>query len=482
MKKFGENMSVQVKLMILFLILSVTIAGLGITAWYAINSLNKNLEFVSADTIPRLEILGDIEKNIIVIQRGERSLLIQEFFDDERERANQIKILNGTWQLIEEDCQSLEKLSSDVEDKKVWDTFKENLNNWKKQHNKVIEFINNNNRDGALEQSEDQARTAAIVTKKAATAVVEFNKELVSSTQQKSEKSAKRFILIIIVGSLIAVVFSVIFGGIASTYLKNSILKIYDKISEAVIRVKTAVAEVSTSSNQVANGASNQAASLEEISSSLEETSAMTRNNAENASKADVLMHGIREKISGTSNDMKLLKKSMEEITTASAQTQKIVKTIDEIAFQTNLLALNAAVEAARAGEAGAGFAVVADEVRNLAKRAASAAKDTSELIEGTIKKVEAGSGVVTNTTRNFDEIEGASGGVATLVSEIAGASAEQDKGISEITKAVGEIDQVTQNNAANAEESAAAAQDVDAQVGLISNLMDDLNAFINGK
>ena len=482
MKKLIENMGIQAKLMIGFLTISVTIAGLGLTAWYSINSDNKDLEFVSVDIIPRLELLGNIEKNIVVIQRGERTLLIQEYFDDEGEKTNQKKLLDGAWKEISDDCQEYKKLSHNEKGKQLWDTFTKELGKWKTEHSKVIEFVNNNNRDGALEYSGDQARIAAITTKKAATAVIEFNNKLVSSTLQESKKSAKRLVLIIIVGSLVAVAFSVVFGTFASMYIKKSILKLVEALSESFDKVSAAVAEVSSSSNQVADGASSQAAALEEISSSLEETSAMVRNNAENASEADALMHGISKNISDTSNDMMSLERSMQEITVASAETQKIVKTIDEIAFQTNLLALNAAVEAARAGEAGAGFAVVADEVRNLAKRAAEAAKNTSELIEGTVTKVKAGSGIVVNTIKNFAATKSDSGKIAGLISEISGASAEQDKGVSEINRAITDIDGITQNNAANAEETAAAAQDVDTQIGEIRGLAENLMKFITGK
>jgi len=482
MKKFGENMGIQAKLMIGFLVISATIVGLGVTAWFGLNHVDKSLMFVSTDTIPRLEIIGNIEKNIVVIQRGERTLLIQEYFDDEDEKINQKKLLDGAWKEIDDSCQEYKKLSHNEKGDELWDTFTRELEKWKGQHGKVIEFVNNNNRAGALDQSEDQARTAAIVTKKAATAVVEYNKEVINSKQQESEKLSDKFIMIIAIVALVAVVFSVVFGALASMYIKKSILKLVNSLSEGFNKVSAAVAEVSASSNQVADGASSQAAALEEISSSLEETSAMVKNNAANAAEADSLMHGIRDKISETGSDMKSLEKSMAEITEASAQTQKIIKTIDEIAFQTNLLALNAAVEAARAGEAGAGFAVVADEVRNLAKRSAEAAKNTAELIEGTVEKVKVGSSIVVNTTRNFNGINTDSEKIGGLVTEISGASAEQDKGVGQISSAINDIDGITQSNAANAEESAAAAQDVDAQVRDILELRDDLINFINGK
>jgi methyl-accepting chemotaxis protein len=150
------------------------------------------------------------------------------------------------------------------------------------------------------------------------------------------------------------------------------------------------------------------------------------------------------------------LTRSMKEIATASEQTQKIIKSIDEVAFQTNLLALNAAVEAARAGEAGAGFAVVADEVRNLAMRATDSAKNTATLIEDIVKKVKGGESLVTITNEVFSEVTASSTKVVELMGEIAAASQEQSQGIDQVNRAMAEMSEVTQQNAASAEELSA--------------------------
>jgi methyl-accepting chemotaxis protein len=176
------------------------------------------------------------------------------------------------------------------------------------------------------------------------------------------------------------------------------------------------------------------------------------------------------------------LTKSMKEVSTASEETAKIIKTIDEIAFETNLLALNAAVEAARAGEAGAGFAVVADEVRNLAMRAAEAAKNTANLIEGTVSKVKEGSEVVGKTAEAFTQVADSTTKVKELVAEIAAASNEQAAGVDQINKAVEEMNGVTQQVAANAEESASASEELTAQSEQMQGVVGDLVALVGSR
>jgi methyl-accepting chemotaxis protein len=191
------------------------------------------------------------------------------------------------------------------------------------------------------------------------------------------------------------------------------------------------------------------------------------------------MMAEARQLVEDVNRKMNEMVAAITEATRTSEETGKIIKTIDEIAFQTNLLALNAAVEAARAGEAGAGFAVVADEVRNLAMRAAEAAKNTSNLIEGTVKKVKDGSELVGRTNEAFRQVADSSGKVADLVAEIAAASNEQSQGIGQINTAVTELDKVTQQNAANAEESASAAEEMSAQAETMKGMVNELVAIV---
>ncbi|HSM74252.1 MAG TPA: methyl-accepting chemotaxis protein [Desulfobacterales bacterium] len=263
--------------------------------------------------------------------------------------------------------------------------------------------------------------------------------------------------------------------------INRPINRVVGMLNAGADEVASASEQVSSASQTLAEGASQQAASIEETSSSLEEISSMTKQNADHAREANSLVTEATRTIARANESMGQLTTSMKEISTASEETQKIVKTIDEIAFQTNLLALNAAVEAARAGEAGAGFAVVADEVRNLALRAAEAAKNTAALIDGSVKQIQDGCELVDTTNLAFHEVAQSSTKIAQLVAEINAASSEQSQGIEQINTAVGEMDKVVQQNAATAEESASAAEEMNAQAQQMKASVAELVAIVRG-
>ncbi len=288
-----------------------------------------------------------------------------------------------------------------------------------------------------------------------------------------------RFIFIVLV--IVMALLSLIIGIIFTIRLVKPINRVVVGISESSEQVSSASSQISSSSQQLAEGASEQASSLEETSASLEEISSMTKQNADNVNQARAMMTEAKGVVEKANHQMTKLTEAIGQITQSSEETAKIVKTIDEIAFQTNLLALNAAVEAARAGEAGAGFAVVADEVRNLALRAAEAAKDTSSLIEKTIKAVRNGNEITIATQSAFRANAEISGKIGQLVDEIATASEEQAHGISQVSTAVAEMDRVTQQTAASAEESASAAEELNAQALQMRGYVGELAAVVGG-
>lgn len=276
----------------------------------------------------------------------------------------------------------------------------------------------------------------------------------------------------------VAVIMVLLGIGVAALFgrrIANPIVRAVLGLSEGADQVAAASSQVAGSSQQLAEGASEQAASLEETSSALEEMASMTRQNADNASQADALVKNSGSDLRKAQEAMASLEKAMAEIEAASGETQKIIKTIDEIAFQTNLLALNAAVEAARAGEAGAGFAVVADEVRSLAMRAAEAARNTSKIIDETVQKVQTGHAAASLVSRSFAKVTESAVKIGELVAEIAAASGEQAEGIDQVNRAVAEMDKVVQRNAANAEESASASEELSAQAALVREYVQQL-------
>lgn len=244
------------------------------------------------------------------------------------------------------------------------------------------------------------------------------------------------------------------------------------EINSAAVQVAAGTIQVSSGSQTISQGATEQASSIEELSASITQIAAQTKQNAVNANKANELAMSVQTEATDGNDHMEEMQAAMSQINESSQSISKIIKVIDDIAFQTNILALNAAVEAARAGIHGKGFAVVAEEVRNLAARSASAAKETTELIEGSIRKVEVGTRIADQTAAALSGIVSSVEKAAGIVAMIAAASNEQATGIAQVDRGIEQMSQVVQTNSATAQETAAASEELSSQADLLKSMV----------
>ena len=306
---------------------------------------------------------------------------------------------------------------------------------------------------------------------------------ITSVSKDEMLASARRTRNIIVAGVFVFAILAILISSLGSRMISRPVANAIDTLSASSEQIAAATSQMSAATQTLAEGASEQAAAVEETSSSMEEMASMTAHNAQNAKQARTMMtENAKASFDKMSDRMAQMQTAVSDTVKASMETAKVIKTIEEIAFQTNLLALNAAVEAARAGEAGAGFAVVADEVRNLALRAADAAKTTESLIEGS-------SGKINEASRLFDAIHeelsnniNISQQITILVEEVAAASHEQKQGIDQVNVAMADLDKIIQLNAANAEESASAAEQMNAQVETMKGIIGELTDVIRGR
>jgi methyl-accepting chemotaxis protein len=346
------------------------------------------------------------------------------------------------------------------------------------QYAKVRAEVFELSRAGKREEAEAAFAKAASILRDYQTAcdtMFKNNCDFANVSGAQIEQAISRANLILTCVTIASLLIGTVFALVIVLGLKKALGGLASILKDGSHQLLAAAAQSSTASQSQAQGSSQQAASLEETSASLEEISSMVQRNAENARNAKDLANQTRTAADTGAMDMKEMSQAMGAIKASSDNIAKIIKTIDEIAFQTNILALNAAVEAARAGEAGMGFAVVADEVRSLAQRSAQAAKETAEKIEDSIQKSEVGVRISSKVQQSLEQMVEKARKVDELVAEIAAASHEQSQGIGQVNTAVGDMDKITQSNAASAEETARAAGELNLQAQALKGAVEEL-------
>ena len=268
-------------------------------------------------------------------------------------------------------------------------------------------------------------------------------------------------------------------GLIVAVGVQRSLRSIAANLAQGAAQIASASHQVASASQTIAQGASEQAASLEETSAASQEISGTAHNNAEKSRSAAEVIGASHRQIEGGRETLQQMLASMEAIRASSGRIAQIIGVIDQIAFQTNILALNAAVEAARAGEAGRGFAVVADEVRGLAQRSAQAAKDTAALIQESIASSTEGVSRVGEVAELIGSVAAGSARMKTLIDEVSSGSEQEMRGIEGISRALSQMDQVTQSAAATAEETASASEELSSQAQLLNGAVSTLREMV---
>lgn len=286
--------------------------------------------------------------------------------------------------------------------------------------------------------------------------------------------------------SKVGIFFCVLFALSSLVYLRKSVVEVLSsligELESANRQLYSAADQIGASGQALAQGASEQAASIEETTATSGNIASKAKNNTDSAINADKITKSVYDSANKGMDHMIDMSAAMSDIRRAADETSQIVKTIEDIAFQTNLLALNAAVEAARAGDAGKGFAVVAEEVRNLAQRSATAAKDTSQKIHRSKDLADTGMTVTQEVERSLMLIASSSQNALSMVQQIVSASQDQSEGVASLNMAMSELDKVTQQNAAAAEESAASGSDLSSQARSLNNIVDKLIALTHGR
>lgn len=293
-----------------------------------------------------------------------------------------------------------------------------------------------------------------------------------------SSKSQRVMALILFAFALIISIGTIV---LMERQVSTPLREVAQRLSEGADRVSSSAVQVSTSGITIAQGASEQAASLEETSASSEEISSMARRCAEDCRTTAELVGASQNKVNSANHSLNELVAAMAAIRASSNEVSKIIRLIDEIAFKTNILALNASVEAARAGEAGMGFAVVAEEVRNLAQKCAQAAKDSSDIVEESMRRSNEGKTKLDEVAASIEAVTHDSLKIKSLVDQINTASQEQTSGISQIARAIQHMEKLTQSSAGTAQQSATAAEELTQESGVLQEIVSNLSIIVGG-
>ncbi|HTR37927.1 MAG TPA: methyl-accepting chemotaxis protein [Bryobacteraceae bacterium] len=475
-----SRISVGKQLVAVIAAMLLIVVGLTVSSLYSVGGVGEELKKCSGPIAAKLALAGDLKATANIMRTGQRGVLLNTLQHDQKALA---KTQQDYTKHHREELAMIARLRPML----VLEEGKAGLNRLETavaHHASCFQQISELCAVGKIDEAgtlyRKEGAPAGVEMEKAAAELMDMQTQwMKESAAAGARRLTHAYVTAIAVNALALAVVAIMIMVVRR--ITRTLKTVTSALDEGARQIAAATVQVSTGSQSLAQFASEQAASLEETSAASDEVTSMTRKSSENLAAAARLMADVDARVGDGNRALDQMISSMRALASSSDKISKIITVIDGIAFQTNILALNAAVEAARAGEAGMGFAVVADEVRSLAQRSSQAAKDTAELIADSLAKSNEGGAKLEQLATVVRSITDSSSQVKTLVDEVSVASQQQIRGIDQIAKAVAQMDDVTQNTAANAEENASAGEQLAAQAEALHQVTAQLQTMVGG-